>query len=102
MAPTTQNRRMREPDQPQLINTIIGPIPTSVTYLLIGGAPISLETTMPSPHPGNKKIEHTLLIAPPNANDVRKQKNVSQASPGHKTPSMNQKHPHHCKTMPDK
>ena len=73
-APTIPHRIMREPRQPQQVNTDIGPGQTTGTYLPLGRAPINLETTIPSQHPITTTIDPSLPITPPDYSDVRKQK----------------------------
>jgi hypothetical protein len=73
--PYNPHRRMREPHQPQQVKTKTGPRHTTGTYLPLGSAPINLETTIQSQHPIATTIDPILLITPPDASDVRKQKN---------------------------
>jgi len=88
---------MREPHQPQQVNTNTLQGQTTGTNLPLGIAPIHLETTIPSQHPITTTIDPILLITPLDDSGVRKQKSIPPINPVNRTPSMNQRLLHHSK-----
>jgi len=92
---------MREHRRPHEAHITTEPRQTTVAALPPSGAPNILVTKFSPPHPGHTPLEPNLPIAPPDASDVRKPKNVPKTILDNKAPSLIHIHPHHCKTKTD-